>query len=620
MSDSQKEMVIKVTLDKDQAKQEQREFVQDQKQGEAEVLAAVEAGEKQKVAATKNATREKLSEVSKASSGIRSAAERERDAHVESSAAAVAGYGRMGIAAGIAQAGIAKLISLVGDLGQAFTAAGEKSKALTKGFVDQRDQLGELATLMGKQADNNFTLDFAKFNASTGMRPDEGKAFLTELYNSGAQYEGKTISSNEFKQYGVQTGQLAVARQIRPDIVGDVAGSVLGFTDFNKYGDNAAEEATGKVNSALATLGRGKGDNSVLARQFSMLSSSSLNEDDLKGTFTDSDEVAAVVSIAAEKHDAQAAELAKMAGRALRGFDKKQGALLKKAGVTPGVKFIPAMAKINAVAQEEVAKRQAKTPGFKIEDYLRENFEDEGAIDALNVFLNKGVSGGGFIDRLEFAAQNRGAKPAQDLIQQNMGSERWLNRQADAEVKLAEAQAGSRNSTVDIVRKQALSELIKRGEIDTNGSNVHDFMIGKGGFGLFGTGEQLRIDRAAREKLIGRNGGVDDDMLADFTNLSPTSREAELRGRIERISGRGLDPLHDLTGPFAVPPAMEARPAGGMPGAAEGASGAAGADKGNDETLSVLKEIRDGLKDNKGRRPDAPPPAPMPGAPVRNFR
>lgn len=628
MSDSDKDLTIKLRLDRSQAKAENERFKGDAKKVEAEVLSDAEAAERAKVNLIRRTNREKVSEAEKALSGVRVAAEREKDAHEAASGAAVGGFSKMGVAAGVAQVGLQKLIDLAGKVGQAFTDAGEKSKKLTAGFADQRDSLGELSTLMGRKADNEFTLDFARFNAKTGFRPEEGKQFLTELYNSGAQYEGKTISKPEFQQYGEQVGQLAVARQIRPDVVGDVAGSVLGFTDYNKFGDQASEVGLGKVNSALATLGRGKGDNAVLARQFSMLSSAALNEDSLKGTFKDSDEVAAVISVAAEKHDAQAAELAKMAGRGLRDFDNP---LIKKAEVKQSDSFTEAFGKINAVVTSEVAKRQATTPGFKTEDYLRENLKDEGTIDAWNVFLNKGVAAGGFKDRLDFARQNAGPAPALDLIKESQTGERGMNRQADAQVKLAEAERGAENSQLDIVRKQVLSELIKSRQIDTNATNVKDYMVGTTSFGLLGSGEQVRIDEAVQRKLIERNGGKDDQSWSDYLNVSPTAREDDLRGRMGRIRRRGADPLHDRSGPFAAPdtpaleagratPAMEARP-GPAPGAPAGPGdvpGAAVVD--SKEALGVLKDVRDELRKQNGQVPPPAPPAPMPGAPAVPFR
>ena len=549
-----RDLTIRLKLDRSQATRENQRFGDEAKKVEQEVAAAAEKAESQKAAASSKSSRSKLSDAESTSSRIKRSLSEEENSHGKTGEAAKVSYGKMAIAGAVAKEGVSRLIALVEGLGNAFTAAGEKSKQLTANFASQRDDLGELAALMGKTADNNFTLDFARFNTKTGFKSEEGRQFLTELYNSGAQYQGKHLSAEEFAQFGEQTGNLAVARQIKPEVVGDVAGSMLGFTNFQaQYGDLASEHALGKTNSALAILGRGKGDNSVLARQFSMLSSSSLNEEELKGTFSDSDEVAAAISIAAEKHDAQAAELTKIAGRGLRGYDKKQGDLLRRAGVKPSDSFIQSFEKLNAVVTDEVSKRQQRTPGFKVEDYLRENLEDEGQIDAFNVFLNKGVAGGGFRDRLEFGRENAGPKKALDLIGESQSSERWLARQAEAQVQLTEAERGSRNSQVDILRKQVLAELIRAGDIDTNASGIKDFLVGKTSFGLLGSGEQVRIDEAAQLKLIKRNGGVDDQSFGDYLNFSPTAREGDLRSRIQRIQAAGGDALHDSSGAYAAP-------------------------------------------------------------------
>ena len=404
------------------------------------------------------------------------------------------GFASIAAGAGAATVVVRGVLRFVQGIAAEVEKVGAKARQMSAEFASERDRNRELATLMGRPADDAFALDMARFNKAAAFRPDEGRAFRTELYNSGAQYEGKTISKPEFAQFGEQAGGLAVAKGLDAKDVGTMAGSLLGFTDFNRFGANASEEALAKVNSALATLGRGKGDNAVLARQFSMLSSASLNEDDLKGTFNDPDQVAAVVSVAAEKHDAQAAELSKIAIRAMRGYDKEQGGLLKRAGVEHSDDFIGSLGKLNTVVQAEVKNRQATMPGFKTEDFLRENFGEEMAVDALNVFLNKGVEGGGFADRLAFAKENAGPEKALGVIKDFQSGQAGQDRAADADLKLAQAERASKSSDLTVVRKQALARLVREERIDTNATGVEDFLNKGASFGLIGDAEQKRID------------------------------------------------------------------------------------------------------------------------------
>lgn len=620
MPDSQNDLTIRLRLDRAQARAEQRRFVDEQKSAEREVATAAESAERARTAAARREARGRSQAAAEASAGVRSAAQRERDAHEAAGQSGAAGMARLGAAAAVAQVGLQMLVDLAGKLGQAVSDAGDKSRKLTEAFGDQRDSNRELAALMGRKNDSAFTLDVARFNARAGLSRAEGREFLTAMYNAGGQYEGKTIEGPEFEQYKDLTARFALAKGYAMKETGDVAGTVLGFTDYRRLGDQAAETALGKTASASAILQRGKGDFPVLARQFSMLTSASLSEDALKGTFQDSDEVAAVISAAAEKSDAGAAELAKIAGRGLRDF---KNPLVQKAGVTPKDSFTQAFAKIAKVADAEVAARQASTPGFKTEDYLREQLDDEGVIDAFNVFLNKGVAGGAFADRAALA-KTEGAAAALDLVRSRDLDEDLTLRRARAGVELAETERGAVNSPLEIVRKQVLSELVKQRKIDTNATNLKDYLIGTTSFGLLGSGEQVRIDEAVQRKLIERNGGKDDQSWSDYLNFSPTAREDDLMRRIERIRKRGGDPLRDATGAFAAPftptatPAMGAAPASAALEAS--AQAAAAAATGSAEGVQLLREVRDELRKANEKAPPPAPPAPMPGGPAVVYR
>jgi hypothetical protein len=604
--ESAQDLTIRLNIDRSQAKAENRAAAADNRRLEKEVLSDAEATERARDglsrtrhAAARRAARETADEEARAT-------RRARDELGRFVSEGVAGHRKMEDAArksatgqaasfAIAQAGLQKLIDLAGAYGQAVTDAGRKSRQLTSGFGDQRDQLRELAVLMGKEADNAFTLDFARFNRTTGFRPEEGLGFLTELYNSGAQYEGKTISQAEMAQYREQVGRLAVAKQIEPSVAGDVAGSLLGFTDYTKFGDQASEQALGRLNASLAILGRGKGNNAVLARQFSMLSSAALNEEAMKGVFQSPEEVAAVVSAGAEKHDAQAAEMARAAIRGMRDFsDKDAGGLLKRAGIDPTTAFIPAIEKLAPVVLGE-----AQAKGLKTEDVLAQYFKDTLTREAIGTYINKGVGGGIFADRLAFGAQNAGPAAALGTIDQFRRSEAGMRREADADVRLAEMERGAENSGLEVVRRQALARLVRRKEIDTNATNLKDYLVGKTSFGVLGEPEQLRIDEETQRLLRERTpAGVAAPPLSDLLNVSPLAREEDLRNRMGRIRAAGGNP-------FEPTPALAAPAPGQAPPAA--------AD--NSAVVEILRSINDGINRLFHQKPPPRPPAPMPGAP-----
>ncbi|AGA31662.1 hypothetical protein Sinac_7631 (plasmid) [Singulisphaera acidiphila DSM 18658] len=378
------------------------------------------------------------------------------------------------------------------------------------------------------------------------MKPAEGQAFLTELYNSGAQFKGVNIGDKEFDQYSKQLAQLAIAKGMSPAETGNLGGTVLGLQDFSKFGDNASEKALGKANSAVSIMGRGKGRNATLLSQFSMLSSSAMNEDEMKGVFTDSDEVATVISVMAEKHDAQAAELAKMAIRGLRGFDKEQGDLLKKAGITAQTKFVDAIKQLAPVVEKE-----AKERNVKVEDVLASHFTEHGAVDALGVAINKGVSGGVFADREAFAKTVQGPEPALKDIEDLMASPRGVMRQAEADMVLASLERGQENDSFEIVRRQAAAKLMRDKQLDTTEKNLDDFIVNKASFGMLGDATQRRIDQQALKTIIDRApaGALSQDDVKGRLMITPEQVEGYGADLMEKIRKAKGDPLRDVGRP-----------------------------------------------------------------------
>lgn len=573
-----KDLTFNLKLDRSQAKAEQRAHAADHAKLEKEMQAVTTAAEKAKTDTAVEASRRRAQAAIDAYYKSTQAAKEEKKAHEDAGNAGLSSFSKMGVAAAAAQVAFQGVLKVVNSIGAAVTDAGERSKRLTSQFGDERDQLRELATLMGRTADSKFAIEMARFGAKTGMTSGERTGFLTEFMNAGAQFEGKTIAGGEFRQFAEQAAALSLAKGIRPEQAGDVAGGILGLTNFDKFGGQASEQALAQMNMTLATLGRGKGDNAVLARQFSMLASASLSEDKLQGAFQRPEEVAAVISVAAEKSAPQAAELAKMAGRGLRDFDNP---LIKRSGVTPTDSFIQAFTKINAQVSQEVQARQAKTPGFKVEDLLRENIKDEGTIDAFNVFLNKGVAGGGFADRLAFAQQNAGVDVAGGVLQDFFGTDTGRRRLRQQELAASQAAQGAKRSQLDLVRLEAARGLIDRGELNTNASGIKDYLIDATSFRLLGSAEQLRIDEETQRLLMARSpAGTKAAPFSDMFNVTPLAREDDLMRRMARITEAGGDPTR--------------------------ASG---------ETIQVLKEIRDAVQMRKDAAAVVPPPR-MPGPPV----
>ena len=129
-------------------------------------------------------------------------------------------------------------------------------------------------------------------------------------------------------------------------------------------------------------------------------------------------------------------------------------------------------------------------------------------VDAFNVFLNKGVEGGGFADRLAFAKENAGLRRRSGSSKIPGGAGRPGPR-GRRRPQLAQAERASKSSDLTVVRKQALARLVREERIDTNATGVEDFLNKGASFGLIGDAEQKRIDDEVQHTLDARSpGGV----------------------------------------------------------------------------------------------------------------
>jgi hypothetical protein len=491
----------------------------------------------------------------------------------------------------LTRVGMSLLKSVVGEVGSAIDKAAQSYAKIANQFASDRDRFAELATVVGGKPDDAFAVGQSRFNQQAGFRPEEGLAYRLSFNNSGQQFKGKTLTDAEFGQYEEQAAALIAAKGFNPDQSGDLAGTLIGFKNRTGMGDKGSEDALGKLNSGLAILGRGKGRNSVLVNQFSMLASASLSEDELSGTFTDSDEVATAISLMAEKHDASAAEMVRAANRGFRDFDGKAKELLAKAGVNAKTKFADAVRKIAPIVEAE-----AKASNLKTADVLKKYFPDELTTEAINTAINRGIGGGVLADREAFARQNQGPGPALGTIKDFRESNRGIARQADANIALAEANRAAENSEVDLLRKQAEARLSSRGELDSTFSAITDAIVKYGSLGYQSDPRRQRIDYEAMNILSERDSKLFDPGRNGFDiPVSIESSNDFIRNKIAETRSRGFDPFAPggrrqqgaAVGPDVGPVRMAADP------------------QMSDQTR-VLIEIRDALKRIADGRPASP--------------
>lgn len=475
---------------------------------------------------------------------------------------------------GQASGALNEVLGLVRAVGDGFQEASRLSKQTADEFIRQRDALREIAMLQGGQANTSLTLDAAAFSRKTGLSIAEGNRFRTEFLNTGAQFLDKNISAKEGEQLQQQAAALAAAKGLDPGIMGDAVGNLLGFRDYRQFGDQASETVLGDVYKVMQGLGRGRGSNAVLMRNATSLMAQALNEDELKGVFQRPEDVVALISTMAESKPGQAEVFGRAALKALRGFDRKQGDLLGRAGVTADTGFRDAAERVGKTITDE-----AHAEKIPVQDVIARYFSDERERVAMATLINKGIGPGGAIaDRLSFMEQFGAEGALEDIARFQSDAEgAGPDRIAKAAMEEARLRRGADRAKFETLRTQAEARLLERGEIDTSLTNAADFVLDKASPDV-----QLGLASGQRERRIRRE-------MAAMLNE---------RGR---RAGLGLG----LTGPGMIYAGETDEGGVDRLNRAMGQIEAAGGNPLSDEMVGVLKEIRDRLPAQQ--RPLAPP-------------
>lgn len=548
-----KDLTIRMRLDRSQAAQATKEHIADAarmesatKESVAGQVNAIGAGAKASTGIIGDAARKNVA----ATRTVGKAATEAGDAINAAGRRGAGGMLEMSAAVGLVENGLSKLVGVARAVRDTIQEAARIGREMQRQFTDERERVAELAAVMGKDADNKFTLENANFNKEVGMKPAEGLDFRLGYQNTGAQYAGKTIPQEEFEEFEQQAAKMATARKLNPGVAGDFFGSVLGFKSFTKFGDKASEEALATGNASIEVLKRGKGDNAILVKQLAELNSSLLNEDSLKGAITDPNISAMLISTAAEKNQGEAAGMTQAALRGLRDFNGDAKPLLDKAGVVPSMNPIESLRKIQPVVEAE-----AKEKGLNVDDVLKTYFKDHLTSSGIGVFLNKGVSGGIFHDREDLLAGKipgipavSGTGPAMDVLKKFDDSERGQLRKADAAKEEATLDRGAKTSRMEILRQQAIGELTKEEKIDTTASMLMDNLVWKPLTGFTIDPREMSIEGRMGE-IVGRRGkaaGVDIQPGPLMGYHTAEGMNENFGRAMDRISAAGGDPMKDL--------------------------------------------------------------------------
>lgn len=571
------DLVIKLKLNRDEARREQRAFVAEQKRVEAEVLTDVHAKERAKVALVKEANRERVRD---ARDAMKEEVEAQKRAAIEAAATwkdkatdiSKSSIAMIGGATAVAQHAMSMIKQVLTEVGQALRDAEARSRRLAGGFGEQREAVAHLAGLEGRKPDNEYVLDLARRNARTGLTPQEALAAGESFFNSAAQFKGRTISNAEFDQFREQQERLAVSRSVEADVLADMSGRQLGTTDFRRFGANASEMALAGVNQKIAILEAGGGNVSQLGRETVKLEAATANEEALRGQLRPGVDAAKIISIMAEGMSEGQAVAAASGMRALRGVGEKdkQAPLLNEAGVTLEDSVFSALEKLTPVLE---ARARAGKPGTSIQDVLTQNIPDVEAARAISIMINKGVSGGAFAARDVVATQNAGPESVMNLMNAADLFPNVRERRAAQNEILAELEVGGKGTELEVERRNARAQLIRGGLIDTPTTNLTDKIVDTLSAGLFSDREQRRVnaqteanlrereaaaglpppDRGLGRRLVGMAAhvwggsfpGIGPQMSAAAADTAENllgDRQAETAARLQRLNVPGAAP------------------------------------------------------------------------------
>jgi hypothetical protein len=466
---------------------------------------------------------------------------------------------------------IAGGVGIFNRLGDAVAEAGRKQRENAEEFIRQRDAMREIESMRGGTANAESALAAARFQVATGYRAGEAGEFTKGFLGAGAQFEGQTIGRQDFKDFQLRAAQLGAVKGFDPRVMGELAGSTLGFSDYGARsratGVAAEDIALGDMNQALSILEHGKGDNATMARQLQMLSAAAVNEDDLKGVFRNQADAAVALSTMAEFNPEEAFVYTQATNKFLRGKDKETEGLFARAGFTPKMGFEERIEKLAPILMAQ-SKAQAKPLQDVIAEYTKDVREQRGLATAI---LQGSAQGRGLFDeRRKFGAGVAGPQPALDQIRRaRLDPEGALGaRIAEAQLDLAKLERGRAAAGFVSFHKLAEAQLQQERAIDTSGTNLTDAIVDTVDLGVpLGVSakhreQRIRARMAEMAIKTGRRAGVEYDYrgLENVSGAGDESAAQEMYDDLFRkIRAAGFNPMtgERLNDPNAgLPPAI----------------------------------------------------------------
>ena len=155
-------------------------------------------------------------------------------------------------------------------LSQGAIQASQDLKRMAEEFINLRDRARELAGVLGKPGNIEFTKEQLQFAAETGFG-EAGKAvdFRTAFQGEANQYAGRFKTPEEFEKFEKEAARLGNQNNVPPDVMAKIAGMAI------RTGPEKGQTSQGqmqRLGGAFKTMMAGSGAIGELAGQLSRMS------------------------------------------------------------------------------------------------------------------------------------------------------------------------------------------------------------------------------------------------------------------------------------------------------------------------------------------------------------
>jgi hypothetical protein len=329
---------------------------------------------------------------------------------------------------------------------QSAIESGRELQKMAQEFINLRDRARELAGVLGRPGNIEFTKEQIGFAAETGFA-DAGKAvdFRTAFQGEANQYMGRFKDANEFAQFEKEAARLGNQNNVPADVMAKIAGMVI--RTGPKEGQTS-ESQMQRLGGAFKTMMAGSGSINELAGQLGRMSG-------LVGegkAFPTVEEAAVSTRMAAETNlpEAYTSATEIRTGVIELSTDEKKAQKAKELGITPET--------TNFQAIKSLSEAQ-KTSGENMDVFLSKIFPmkrvRDAYRDAIEAYRN-GVMTQGLKDAAKVLPGQIEAETSVFFADPTQGG---MLAMEEAKGKVKEAELGEDKATIAPYMRRAKTEL-----------------------------------------------------------------------------------------------------------------------------------------------------------------